>query len=472
LVVGLGPGDPAAMTGQALQALRQAEVIVGYDGYFTGLSDLAMGKECIALPLTQEVERARVAVDRLRQGRVVCVISSGDPGVYGMASLVLECVGAEGLDDVEVVPGVSAVNAAASLLGAPLGHDFAVISLSDLLTPWDTIDRRLRAAAEADFVVAILNPKSQRRDWQFHRAQEILAEHRLPATPVGIVRNAYRPGQTIERTSVERMAEAAVDMFTTVIVGNSETRRLGSAIVTPRGYRGTGEPAAQGKGEPRSACSPLACAWGSPVSTAEHIITESFRIIDAEAGTHGFNRLEWPVVRRMIHAAGDLELMRLAHFSPGAIEAGMRALRQRVPIVTDVRMVATGIQRPLCEALGVGVHCFLDARGVGREAGERATTRCASAMERAIAAYPDAVYVIGNAPTALRVLCAAVRHGSARPHLLIAMPVGFVGVLESKEQALDLPVPLIAVRGRRGGSALAAAAVNALLLLAREEAVA
>jgi precorrin-3B C17-methyltransferase len=235
-VIGLGPGDRVLMTGQALEALRQAEVVVGYDGYFTWISDLVEGKECVALPLTQEAERARVAVESLHAGRVVCVISSGDPGVYGMASLVLESLGAEGQEDVAIVPGVSAVNAAAALLGAPLSHDFAVISLSDLLTPWELIERRLRAAAEADFVLALLNPKSQRRDWQYRRAQEILAACRMPETPVGVVRNAYRPGQSIERTTIAHMAEAVVDMFTTVIVGNSQTRQLGSVVVTPRGY--------------------------------------------------------------------------------------------------------------------------------------------------------------------------------------------------------------------------------------------
>jgi precorrin-3B C17-methyltransferase len=235
-VVGLGPGDRAAMTGQAIAALRQAEVVVGYDGYFTGLTDLVAGKECIALPLTQEAERARVAVERLRQGWVVCVISSGDPGVYGMAGLILQCLGVEGLDEVTIVPGVSAANAAAALLGAPLGHDFAVISLSDLLTPWEAIERRLAAAAAADFVVVLLNPRSQRRDWQYRRAQAILAAHRPAQTPVGIVRNAYRPDQSVERTTVAGMGDAHVDMFTTVIVGNSQTIRLGGFIVTPRGY--------------------------------------------------------------------------------------------------------------------------------------------------------------------------------------------------------------------------------------------
>ena len=238
-VVGLGPGAREAMTAQALEAIRRAEVVIGYDGYFAGIAELVEGKECLALPLTRETDRARLAVQRLRAGQVVCVISSGDPGIYAMASLVLEFAAGEDewlLDDIAIVPGVSAVNAAAALLGAPLGHDFAVVSLSDLLTPWDVIERRLRAAAEADFVVALLNPKSRRRDWQYRRAAEILARHRSAEVPVGVVRNAYRPGQAVEITTVEHMTEAAVDMFTTVIVGNSQTRRFGNVVVTPRGY--------------------------------------------------------------------------------------------------------------------------------------------------------------------------------------------------------------------------------------------
>jgi precorrin-3B C17-methyltransferase len=243
-VVGLGPGARAAMTAQALEAIRRAEVVVGYDGYFAGIADLVAGKECHALPLTREADRARLAVERLRAGRTVCVISSGDPGIYAMAGLVLECAAGEDeslLDGVVIVPGVSAVNAAAALLGAPLGHDFAVVSLSDLLTPWDVIERRLRAAAEADFVLALLNPKSRRRDWQYRQAQEILKRHRPAETPVGVVRNAYRPGQSVEVTTVGRMGEAAVDMFTTVIVGSSQTRRLGNVVVTPRGYAVQGQ---------------------------------------------------------------------------------------------------------------------------------------------------------------------------------------------------------------------------------------
>jgi precorrin-3B C17-methyltransferase len=239
MIVGLGPGARETMTAQAQEAIAGADVVIGYSGYFVGLEDLVEGKETIDLPLTQETRRAELAVEHAAGGRSVCVISSGDPGVYGMASLVLEMaekLPPENRPELVVVPGISAVNACASLLGAPIAHDFAVISLSDLLTPWPKIERRLAAVAEADFVIALYNPRSQRRAWQYPRAQEIIAEHRSGETPVGIVRSAYRPDQHVELTSVARMAQAEVDMFSTVIVGNSQTRRFDRTLVTPRGY--------------------------------------------------------------------------------------------------------------------------------------------------------------------------------------------------------------------------------------------
>lgn len=239
-VIGLGPGDPKMLTEQAKMALRQSQVVIGYTGYFAGIRDLLQDKECVALPLTQETQRAQAAVDRALQGAVVSVISSGDAGIYGMASLVLEVMEQQtagvSCPEVVVVPGVSAVNACASLLGAPIGHDFAVISLSDLLTPWGLIEKRLKAAAEADFITVLLNPKSVRRHWQYGRAQDILARHRAPETPVGLVRNAYRSDQSVITTTIAQMTEPAVDMLTTVIVGNSQTRCWQSRLVTPRGY--------------------------------------------------------------------------------------------------------------------------------------------------------------------------------------------------------------------------------------------
>lgn len=243
-VVGLGPGTLDLLTGQARAALQNAEVVIGYAGYFTLIADLLQGKECIALPLTQEVARAQLAVERALAGQAVSVISSGDAGVYGMASLVLEVLEQQpttaSLPEVVVVPGVSAINACASLLGAPIAHDFAVLSLSDLLTPWSLIETRLTAAAQADFVMILMNPKSLKRQQQFTRACELIGQHRAPSTPVGLVRNAYRPDQAVRLTTMAELATAPVDMLTTVIIGNSQTRCFHSRLITPRGYLGSG----------------------------------------------------------------------------------------------------------------------------------------------------------------------------------------------------------------------------------------
>jgi cobalt-factor III methyltransferase len=461
-IVGLGPGARATMTGQALEALRHSQVIVGYSGYFEGIGDVVDGKECLALPLGAERERARLAVQRAREGESVCVISSGDAGIYGMASLVLETLEAAGDHsdlEVAVIPGVSAVNACAALLGAPLGHDFAAVSLSDLLTPWPQIERRLLAAAQADFVLVLLNPRSSRREGQWRRALEILLQDRRPETPAGIVRQAYRSGQSVEITMLGRMVEANVDMFTTVIIGNSQTRRFGDKLVTPRGY------SASGGRKP-----PVWKEQGAYTPRSPGIIDESFRIIEREIGKRGFAEDEWPVVRRMIHACGDPELAHLVCFRHNAVAAGVQALRQGTPLVTDVRMVAVGLNKPALESLHIGVHCFIDDPDVARRAAEEGRTRSACAMEKAMATVKQAIYVIGNAPTALLTLCDGIRRGAICPHLVIAAPVGFVAVEESKEQAFALDVPLIGVRGRKGGSAVAAAAMNALLLMATEEA--
>ncbi len=202
--------------------------------------------------------------------------------------------------------------------------------------------------------------------------------------------------------------------------------------------------------------------------TPEQILRESFRIIEREVGTHTYSTLEWPIVRRMIHASGDVDLVRAVYFQQEAAAAGVRALRDGVPIVTDVAMVTAGINRAAAQTLGCTLHCFIDDADVRQNAERSVRTRSRCAMEKAIAQVGAAIYVVGNAPTALQAICDAVRRDAVRPHLVLALPVGFVAVAESKEEALALPVPVLAVRGRRGGSALAAAAVNAMLALAAD----
>jgi cobalt-precorrin 5A hydrolase / cobalt-factor III methyltransferase / precorrin-3B C17-methyltransferase len=235
-VVGLGPGARDLLTPRARDELRRASVVVGLDQYVDQIRDLLRpGTRVAESGLGAEEERARRAVVEARAGHAVALIGSGDAGVYAMASPAL----AEASEDVDVVgvPGVTAALAAAALLGAPLGHDHVSISLSDLHTPWEVIERRVRAAAEADLVVTFYNPRSRDRDWQLPAALDVLAGHRDPATPVGVVRNATRPGERVRVTTLKELDPATVDMMTVVTVGNTATRRVAGRMVTPRGYR-------------------------------------------------------------------------------------------------------------------------------------------------------------------------------------------------------------------------------------------
>jgi precorrin-3B C17-methyltransferase len=239
-VVGLGPGSPEHLSPKAREALVDADVVVGYKGYLQLIEpEVLKGKEVISTGMTKEIERCRKAIEKALEGKNTAVVSSGDSGIYGMAGLVLELLIEEGrLDDVEVemVPGVPALAAAAALLGAPLMHDFAVISLSDLLTPWEIIEQRVKAALEADFVLVFYNPRSRKRNWQLGKVMEMVSEYRGNKAPVGIVRNAMRDGQEVIVGSASELDLSCVDMLSIVLVGNSQTRLTGGRMITPRGY--------------------------------------------------------------------------------------------------------------------------------------------------------------------------------------------------------------------------------------------
>ena len=238
--MGLGPGDAALTAPLASNALARAGAVAGYSTYLDLVPpELLAGKRVISTGMMGEVERCSKAIDTALEGLDTVVVSGGDAGVYGMAGLVLELLEARGLLDAvefEVVPGIPALTGAAALLGAPLTHDFACVSLSDLLTPWEVIEKRLEAAASADFVLALYNPRSRRRSGLLAQALEIVSAHRAPDTPVGVVRQAWREGQAVSTATLATADPEAVDMLTILIIGNSQTRFAGNRVLTPRGY--------------------------------------------------------------------------------------------------------------------------------------------------------------------------------------------------------------------------------------------
>lgn len=243
LLVGFGPGSDDHLTNRARAAIGEADIVVGYTTYIELVKDLLPGKRVIQTGMQEEVVRAKRAVDMAEEGNKVAVISSGDAGVYGMAGLIFDVLKERAWRpdadhvEVEVVPGISAVNSVAALLGAPLVNDFACISLSDYLTPLETIYHRLDVCTATDFVIALYNPKSGRRTEQIVEAQRIMLKYRHPTTPVGIVKSAYREGESIVLTDLEHMLDFEIGMLTTIIVGNSSTYTLEGKMITPRGYQ-------------------------------------------------------------------------------------------------------------------------------------------------------------------------------------------------------------------------------------------
>ena len=244
-VVGIGPGNPEGMTGQAAAALENSDTIIGYSVYNDLVKPYYPDKRYLTTPMTGEEARCKMAIEEVKAGHTVALICSGDPGVYGMAGLVLELAGNEkeddrscGMDiDIEIISGVTAALSGAALLGAPLVHDFAVISLSDRLTPWEKIEKRLRAAAVADLCIVLYNPSSKGRKEHLHRAAQILAEHVPQSRICGIADRIGREGEKTRVMTLGELADAETDMFSTVFIGNSSTKRLGNRMVTPRGYR-------------------------------------------------------------------------------------------------------------------------------------------------------------------------------------------------------------------------------------------
>ena len=235
-VIGTGPGELSQITPRAMDAIKEANVLAGYNLYVDLLGDLVEGKEITQTPMKQAVKRCQAAIDSALAGNTVAMISSGDAGVYGMAGLIYELAEDHPQIEIEVIPGVTAASSAAAVLGAPLIHDFAVISLSDLMTPWEKIEKRLELAADADFVVTLYNPSSIKRHDYLEKACHIMLKYKSEDTKCGYVRNIGRDGEEATVLTLGELKNAQVDMFTTVVIGNSQTRIINNKLVTPRGY--------------------------------------------------------------------------------------------------------------------------------------------------------------------------------------------------------------------------------------------
>lgn len=453
IVAGIGPGSKEDITPAVIEAVREADVIVGYKYYFQFIEVYVKpGCECIDTGMKKERERAEMAFKLAEQGKTVCVISSGDAGIYGMAPLIYEMkrerVGSGFTADIEVVtiPGISAFQKAASLLGAPIGHDMCIISLSDLMTPWAVIERRIKAAAVGDFVTAVYNPKSHGRYWQLYRLQELFLQERSADTPVGYVRQAGREEQEVKITTLGAFDPEDVDMFTVILIGNSQSYVADGKMITPRGYY------REEKQE--------------DVKPGQSIMMESFRTIHSEMQHPDVPTWRlWPLLHA-IHTTVDFSMEECLWMDDRATEIlyGKVVDGSLKHIVTDVTMAASGIRKGALERLGIEVHCYINDPRSKQMADEKGITRSQACMQLAAEEYPDALYVVGNAPTALFEICDLVRKGKMNPAGFIAAPVGFVHVCESKHAVKTLKqIPKIIVEGRKGGSNLAATLCNAIL---------
>ena len=449
IIAGLGPGSLTDITPAALDALSAADVVVGYKYYFQFIRDIIRpDTKCIDTGMKRERQRAEQAFELAEQGNTVCVISSGDAGIYGMAPLIYE-MKKERNSDIEIItlPGISAFQKAASLLGAPMGHDFCVISLSDLMTPWERIERRIIPATQADFVTAVYNPKSEGRYWQLYRLKELfLREGRSPETPVGYIRQAGREEESIFLTTLTEFDPEKVDMFTIVIIGNSQTYRFNEHMITPRGYYREAKTENTGIGQ--------------------DIMIRSFRTIERELKNRAIPLDHKWALLHAIHTTADFDMEQLLYTDPEAVSTLYNAFAEgRIKtIITDVTMAASGIRKGALQRLGTEVKCYLPDERVAVLAKEKNITRTQAGIRLAVEEHPDALFVFGNAPTALMELCELVRKEKAHPAGIIAAPVGFVHVQESKHMTKPfVHIPKLIVEGRKGGSNLAATLVNSIL---------
>lgn len=455
-VIGIGPGSERDLTIGARDILGKVDVVVGYKYYFQFVAHyLQPDAECVDTGMRQETARAREAFRFADEGKEVAVISSGDAGIYGMAPLIYEMAEELKSDiEIEVLPGISAFQTAASILGAPIGHDFCIISLSDLMTPWAKIERRIIAAAEADFITAIYNPKSVKRYWQIERLRELFLKERDANTPVGIVRQAGREDQEVTYTTLAEFDAEQIDMFTMVIIGNSQTFTTRNRMITPRGYY-------REKAD-------------KDTKLGQQIMIESFRTIESQLKNPEIPLDHKWALLHAIHTTADFEMEQIFYSDPDAVKRLHEACvsGKIKTIITDVTMVTSGIRKGALQRLGIEAKCYLSDPRTKEMSDRLGITRTQAGIRLAVAEHPDALFAFGNAPTALLELASLIQKGEAKPMGIIAAPVGFVHVCESKHAVKPFRnIPKLIIDGRKGGSNLAATLCNAILTFDDAEAL-
>ena len=395
IVAGIGPGSEADITPAVLAAIQSSDVIIGYKYYFRFITHLLReGTECIDTGMKREQARAEQAFAYANEGKTVCVISSGDAGIYGMTPLIYEM------------------------------------------------------KKESGSEIEIYNPKSEGRYWQLYRLKELFLQERKPETPVGYVRQAGREEQEVFVTTLADLDPEQIDMFTVVLIGNSQTYLSGNHMITPRGYYGEIKQKKMDTG------------------IGQDIMIRSFRTIEKELKNQEIPLDKKWALLHAIHTTADFDMENILYADPDAVSTLYNKISGgEVPtIITDVTMAASGIRKGALQRLGVEVKSYLQDERVAEMASSKGITRTQAGIRRAVEEHPTALFVFGNAPTALMELCDLIRKGKATPAGIIAAPVGFVHVQESKHMVKPfIGIPKLIVEGRKGGSNLAATLVNAIL---------
>lgn len=421
-IVGIGPGSKELLTLKAYEVLKNADIVIGHKKYIDLVKDLVKG-EIIESKMRKELERVKIAIE-LAKEKTVCLVSGGDPCIYGIASLVEEYINSNGIEvDYEILPGITALNAANALLGCAVSGDHVVISLSDQLVDWNKIEHRLVLALRSDLPIAIYNPSSRKRVGNLNKALEMIISERGDVK-VAIVKNAYREGEEVKIKRVSEIDIEEVDMSTILIVSSSETIASEKRMLTPRGYS-------------------IKYEVGAKTRKAKEIAEKSAEIL---RNLIPGDTLKDEIIRRAVMATGDLSYKDLLIFK-GDPEIGVDAIRKGAKIIVDVEMVKAGLRANAIAAISF-------AKPSDR-------TRAAEGIFNLANEIEGSIIGIGNAPSAAMALCEIAE--KYKPAFIVATPVGFVGASESKEMIRKLDVPSITTVGTKGGSGVCAAILNCLI---------